>query len=129
MNDGATSARPALNPLLARSVQLRLFLALRQVLKPEGMMALRESHLHWVLEQERAGVLMLAGPVTPCGGALPLHGLMVFRAEDAGQAAAIAGGDPFVKAGVMAVEIAEWTIYEGSIPLTLRLSDSSLTLA
>ena len=119
---------PPIHPLLAGSVKLRLFLALRRVTSAEAMSPVREDHLKWVLEQERAGRLFLAGPVKPCGGPTVLDGLMVFRAADAEEAAEIAGQDPFVRAGGMTVEICQWTVLEGSLPLTLNVSNSSLGL-
>ena len=124
----APAPAPPLPPQLAGSVKLRLFLALRRVISAEAMAPVRGDHLNWVIEQERTGRLFLAGPVKPCGGATALDGLMVFRAAAAEEAAAIAGQDPFVVAGGMAVEICQWTVLERSLPLTLSLSDSSLEL-
>lgn len=121
-------ARPPLPPQLARSVQLKVFVALRQAVDPGAMMAIREEHLDWVIAQERAGTILMSGPAKPCGGKIALNGLIVIRAENAEAAAAIAAQDPFVVAGALSFEICEWTIFEGSLTFTLNLSDSSLSL-
>ena len=123
------TAKPVIHPRLANSAQLLVYLSLRRIVDPSRMAAAREDHLNWVIDQERAGIMMLAGPAKPCGGAIPLDGLMVLRAADAGEALAIAMQDPYVQAGAMTCEVCSWTIVEGSLPLTLRLSDSSVAFA
>lgn len=128
MTTHATPAGPPVHPSLARSVSLRLFLALRQLVDGSRLMEVRDAHLAWILEQERSGRLFLAGPAKTCGGKIPLSGLMIFRAGNADEAHAIAVQDPFVVEGLMTVEICEWTVFEGSLTMNVNLSDSSIRL-
>ena len=115
-----------LDPRLARSAKLRLYLVLRRVVDPGRMMAMRSDHLQWMLEKEGTGQIFLSGPVTSLGGETVLNGLSVIRAADADEARRIAEEEPYIQTGVMTYELCEWTVFEGSFPLTLTLSDSSL---
>ena len=125
---GAAS-KPVIHPLLASSAQLLVYLSLRRIVDPSRMAALREEHLCWAIGQERAGKLMLAGPTKPSSASIQLDGLMVLRAADAEEALALASQDPYVQAGAMTCEVCAWTIVEGALPFTLRLSDSSVAFA
>ena len=114
--------------LLARSAKLKLFVMLRRTLDRALLREHLGAHLRWMVEGESRGQIFLSGPVAPQDGGTPLDGLTIIRAETLDDAAALARTDPFVKLGAIAFELREWTANEGSITLTVTLSNSSAVL-
>jgi len=115
--------------LLHKSVRLPLFVMLRRLVHPEAAQdALKEGldeHLRWMIAQEQAGRVFLSGPFQ----LLPnddLMGLTVLRVADETEADRIAETDPFVRRGYVRYELRRWTAFEGSLQLSIRLSDSSV---
>lgn len=84
-----------------------------------------EAHLAWMLDLEREGHVLASGPLLEGPGAGPGAGLTVLRAPDADAAAALAGQDPFVKAGLRGFDVFRWRLMEGA--LTLRVSFGTTT--
>lgn len=116
VNDPAT--------ILARSVRLKLFVVLRRTRDPERLKEMVSEHLNWMVSQERNGRVFLSGPIATRGA--HLDGLTVVRGESLSEAEKLIQGDPLVAQGLVEVEIGEWTVNEGSIPLLLTLSDSTV---
>lgn len=80
------------------------------------------THLAYMIELERRGMLFASGPFT--GGRMG-DGLTILNVDSEQEARQIAESDPFAIAGVRTFEIREWTLMEGSIGLTVRISESS----
>lgn len=125
----AGSGAGGIDPRLAGSAALRLYAIFRRIANPALMMELRSEHLEWMLEKERHGILFLSGPFTRNLGDSPYNGLTVIRAESIDHARRIIESEPFIARGAMTCDLAEWTIYEGALPVTLRVSDSSATFS
>jgi uncharacterized protein YciI len=116
------------NPLslLARSAKVKMFVMLRRTLDVALVTANLGAHLRWIIDAETQGKIFLSGPVTPGEGSTQLNGLTIIRAADAAAATQLAKDDPLVKIGAVAFEIHEWTINEGSISMTVTLSNSGV---
>ena len=112
--------------LLARAAKLRLFLMLRRTANQSELTQRLGLHLVWMIDQERQGRIFLSGPVAPHSGDVVLDGLTVIRAASLAEAQGIAEKDPFVTSGAVTFELREWTVNEGSLSLSLSLSDSSV---
>ena len=95
----------------------------RPVVSPEDFMPHLADHLAYIGEQERAGRIMLAGPLSDeAGEAMSGIGFQVWRAANWDEAKALAEADPMHVAGVKAFEMRRWLINEGSIRVTIGLS-------
>ena len=77
----------------------------------------------------KAGALFASGPLTTAPGQPAGDGLTVLRAASLDEARAIAEADPFVINKLRTFEVREWTVMEGSIGLTVNLSDQTLQFA
>jgi len=115
--------------LLARSAKLRLFVMLRRTRDPALLRANVGAHLRWMIAAEKAGHIMLSGPVAPDATASPLDGLTIIRAASLEAAHALAAEDPFIQLGAVDYDMREWIVNEGSIALTVTLSDSTVRFA
>lgn len=125
-----TSRDPAAETaaLLARSLRLQVFVAMGRRLDESRLAQTLPDHIRWVISLEQRGQVMLCGPLTPKAGSTGPNSLLVLRAESLAAAEALAAEDPLVRAGVMAYELREWTIYEGALPVRISLSDGSARL-
>ncbi len=117
------------HPLLARSAFLRLHVMIRRIADRDRMATLRNDHLAWMIAQEKAGLVVMSGPLEPVDAATSIDGLTLIRAASADQASELASRDPYIIGGAMTFELRTWTVVEGCLPLTLTLSDSSFSLA
>jgi len=106
-----------------------LYVALRTPLDTTRMAELLEPHLRWAIAAERRGELFASGPFV-ADGAAPgsLGGMTILRAGSAEEAQAILADDPFVREGVVAVELRRWLLMEGGFTVTMRFSDQSSRL-
>lgn len=118
---------PTPEVLLARSAKLKLFAVLRRTRDPGRLRATVSEHLQWMIGVEKTGRIFMSGPIKRGEGGPDLDGLSIVRAESAGEAEALIRADPFVSAGIVDIEICEWLVNEGGIPLMLTLSDSTVT--
>lgn len=121
--------KKAIDPRLARSAKLRVYLVLRRIVDPARLVALRSDHLGWMLEKEREGILFLSGPISQGVGDASHHGLTVLHAPDIDAARRLIEDEPYIAQKVMAYDLMEWTVFEGALGVTLSLSDSSLRFA
>ena len=87
------------------------------------------QHLEYMIGLEKNGVLFVSGPLTAAAGQLAGDGLTILRAASADEARRIAATDPFVVNQLRTFEVREWTVMEGSIGVTVNLSDQSLQFA
>jgi uncharacterized protein YciI len=113
---------PPRHPLLKDSAGLKLFLMLRRLVDAAALPVLVDKHLQWMIGQEKAGTIVLSGPIDQSEGAA-LQGATVVRANSLAEADSIVRKDPFVEAGAISFDLHAWTVYEGAIPVTLSLSD------
>lgn len=115
--------------ILARSARVPLFLMLRYLADQSAGRDVLDRHLDWMVTQERAGKVFLSGPVDSASQTVgDLVGATVLRAADRPEALRIAETDPFVAVGYVDFKLHDWTAYEGAIPFTVRLSDSSVVI-
>jgi uncharacterized protein len=89
---------------------------------------LLSAHLDYVVGLERRGLVLASGPLADPDGTFRGEGMTVLRVGTAARAAAVADADPFVVAGLRGYTLSRWTLIEGAIGVTLRLSDSSFTV-
>jgi uncharacterized protein YciI len=87
------------------------------------------AHLAYQNEQEAAGALAFAGPLSDLSGdEMEGMGLIVYRADSLQAAKAIADADPMHKSGARTFTIQRWLINEGSLQLNVRLSAQTVEL-
>ncbi|WP_375483489.1 YciI family protein [uncultured Mycobacterium sp.] len=91
----------------------------------EQITAARESHVRWLLELERAGVVFLSGPLRSGPNVTTGSGVTVLRASTVDEARDIAAQDPFVQAGLRTFEVFEWVLQEGSFCVHIGLGEGS----
>lgn len=115
--------------LLARMMQRELFVVLSSAAKdPSRLFPYLEEHLKFMIALEDEGILFASGPLFSPDGAVTGEGLTVLRAASFEQATSIAKRDPFVREGLRTFNIKRWSVNEGKIDLSVRLSDKSATL-
>jgi uncharacterized protein YciI len=83
------------------------------------------SHLEFMVDLERRGVLFASGPLD---GGTRGDGLTILRAASVDEARQIAARDPFVVNGLRTFDVREWTVMEGSVGIKVNFSDQSLEL-
>ena len=92
-------------------------------------MVLKENlpaHLAYQGEQEKKGVLFLAGPLSDeTGEQMEGNGLIIYRAASLEEAREIAANDPMHKSGARTFTIRRWLVNEGSLSLSVKLSAQS----
>jgi uncharacterized protein YciI len=80
-----------------------------------------DDHVAWLLELERADVLLASGPLLSGPGVGPGSGVTVLRAPDEEAARLIAADDPFVRAGLRTFELHRWQLNEGCVSVRVSL--------
>ncbi|MEL7105008.1 MAG: YciI family protein [Pseudomonadota bacterium] len=87
------------------------------------------AHLAYQAEQEAAGRLFLAGPVSDeTGDEMQGMGLIIYHAASLDAARALADGDPMHQAGARTYVLRRWMINEGSLNMSVKLSAQSVAL-
>lgn len=115
--------------LLRAMLNKPLYVALRKPGDLARMPQLLEAHLHWMIAAERRGELFASGPFTDDESALgSLGGMSIVRAASASHAKDILSCDPFVKEGVVTIDIKKWLLMEGGFSVSVRLSDQTARL-
>lgn len=94
----------------------------------ESQEELRADHHAYLVDLERAGVLVAAGPCRDAEGWVRGTGLLILRADNRAEAAAIAAEEPYTKAGFRAADIIPWQRNEGNMTINLRLADGVLEI-
>src|SRR5262249_43362844 len=95
---------------------------------PDKLKPLLATHLDYMIDLERRGLLFASGPLTDAGAASG-HGLTILRTKDAAEARDIAEAEPFFAHGLRSFELKEWTVMEGTLGLRINLSDQSVEVA
>ena len=106
-----------------------LYVALRHPGDASRVPELLEAHLSWMVAAERRGELFASGPFV-ADGAPPgsLGGMSIVRASSVEDAREMLSHDPFVKEGVVTLEIRKWLLMEGGLTVTVRFSDQTSRL-
>ena len=87
------------------------------------------DHLAYQAEQETAGNLAFAGPLSDETGELMNGtGMIIYRADSLEAARAIAEADPMHAAGARSFTIRRWLINEGSLSIEVKLSQQRVRL-
>ncbi len=125
MNEDARAAE-----LMGKMLRKKLYVLIWKPLVPsEKLRALLATHLDYMIDLERRGVLFASGPLTEPAGAPSGDGLTVLRVRDAGEARRIAQAEPFVAQGLRTFELKEWTVMEGTLGVRVNLSDQTVEVA
>ena len=87
------------------------------------------DHLTFQREQEIAGNLALAGPLSDSAGEQMVGaGLIILRAPSMAAARDIAESDPMHKSGARSYTLRKWLVNEGSLSISVGLSTGSAKL-
>ena len=95
---------------------------------PVAQDELRVDHHDYLVDLERRGLLVAAGPCRDEEGWVRGTGLIIVRAANRAEAAAIGAEEPYTKAGFRDMEITPWQRNEGNMTVSLRLADGVLEI-
>ena len=94
---------------------------------PEEVKQVLPDHLAYQKQQEEAGKLFLAGPMSDESGEQMLGtGLIIYRAASLEAATEITKNDPMHAKGKRSFAIRKWLVNEGSLSFDLSLSSQSV---
>ncbi len=111
------------------SLALELYVVETTPVSPERLGETLPAHLAYQQEQEAAGRLAFAGPLSDeSGEKMTGCGLIIYRADSMQAAHALADGDPMHAQGVRRYTLRKWMINEGSLQLDIKLSAQSVGL-
>lgn len=112
------------------SLALELFVVVTTpVSSQDKVKAVLPEHLAYQAEQEAAGNLVFAGPMSDLtGNEMQGEGMIVYRAETLEAARSLADADPMHAQGVREYVIRKWLVNEGSLTLDIKLSAQSVKL-
>lgn len=120
---------PAAQSMLRAMLNKPLFVALRNPADLSKSGTFLEAHLQWAIAAEQRGELFASGPFV-AEGAPPgsLGGMTIVRAASHAEAKKILEQDPFVREGVVSIDLRKWSLMEGGITLSMRFSDQTARL-
>jgi uncharacterized protein len=122
MNEDARAAE-----LMGKMLRKKLYVLIsKPLVPPEKLKPLLATHIDYMVDLEKRGVLFASGPLTEPNGAPSGHGLTVLRVKDAAEARRIAQAEPFFAQGLRSFELKEWTVMEGMLGVRVNLSDQSV---
>ena len=126
----AASGAERIQQLTQRMLRKKLYVILSKgAATSDQIGAVLPQHLEYMIGLEKTGVLFASGPLSAAPGAPVGDGLTILRAASADEARSIASADPFVINKLRTFEVREWTVMEGSIGVTVNLSDQTLQIA
>ncbi|MFK8036515.1 MAG: YciI family protein [Hyphomicrobiales bacterium] len=97
---------------------------------PQDMQATLPAHLAYQKEQEAAGKLFLAGPLSDdSGDNMSGGGLIIYRAASMEEARGLAENDPMHAEGKRTFTLRKWLVNEGSPSFSTALSDQKIILS
>ncbi|MEP0521310.1 MAG: YciI family protein [Hyphomicrobiales bacterium] len=97
---------------------------------PQDMQATLPAHLAYQKEQEAAGKLFLAGPMSDVSGEnMSGGGLIVYRAASMDEARSLAESDPMHAEGKRTFTLRKWIVNEGSPSFSMALSDQRVVVS
>ncbi len=113
--------------LMRKMLRKKLYVLISTpVVQPEKLKPFLMAHLEYMVGLERRGLVFASGPLADGEGPPSGHGLTVLRAKSFAEARALAEADPFFINGLRTFELKEWTIMEGTLGLSVNLSDQSV---
>lgn len=113
--------------LMRKMLRKKLYVLISTpVVPPEKLKPFLMAHLEYMIGLERRGIVFASGPLADGEGPPSGHGLTVLRAKSFAEARALAEADPFFINGLRTFELKEWTIMEGTLGLSVNLSDQSV---
>jgi uncharacterized protein YciI len=113
--------------LMRKMLRKKLYVLIsKPVVPPDRLKPFLMAHLEYMIELEKRGVVFASGPLADGEGPPSGHGLTVLRAKSTAEARALAEADPFFINGLRTFELKEWTIMEGTLGLSVNLSDQSI---
>lgn len=86
------------------------------------------THLDFMVELEKEGLLLLSGPLTTEDGKFGHFGLTVLNVATIAEARAIWADEPFYHAGQRDADFFIWRLMEGRLNVSLDLSDRSFRM-
>ncbi len=96
---------------------------------PEQLKEQLSGHLAYQAEREKAGDLVMAGPMSdPSGEQMEGVGMIIYRAASMEAARKLAENDPMHSSGTRTFVMRRWLVNEGSISINVKLSAQSVTL-
>lgn len=99
------------------------------ITEPEFVKQNLPAHLAYQAEQELAGRLMFAGPLSDdSGDYMKGSGLIIYKADSLEMAREMAEQDPMHLSGARSFRIRRWLINEGSLQIDIKLSAQSVSL-
>ena len=100
------------------------------VVEPAALQETLPEHLAYQKDMEAAGKLAFAGPLSDeTGEQMTGAGLIVYRAGSLDEARAVAEADPMHANGKRSYTIRKWLINEGSLNLSIGLSNQSVKVS
>lgn len=113
------------------SLALELFIVISTPVEPpEAVKAVLPDHLAYQRDQEEAGKLVFAGPLSDeSGEQMQGMGLIVYRASSFEEANSLAANDPMHAKKMRSYTLRRWLINEGSFNLGVKLSLQSVELS
>ena len=125
MNEDARAAE-----LMQKMLRKKLYVLIsKPLVAPEKLKPLLATHLGYMIDLEKRGVLFASGPLTDADAAPSGHGLTILRVKDAAEARRIAEAEPFCAQGLRTFELKEWTVMEGTLGVRVNLSDQTVEVA
>src|ERR1700761_5958172 len=112
-SDPTAKAQPDERHAGAQKVFFACFTDLVETAKKEDIERLVPPHKEWLEEMEAGGKIFVAGPFLDENYKYSATGLIVFRAETAGEARQLAERDPMHADGVRTFRIVPWQLNEG----------------
>ena len=98
-------------------------------LAPDDMLEILPAHLDYQQQMEEAGKLFLAGPLSDdTGKEMTGGGMIVYRASSMDEALLITSNDPMHKRGGRTFTLRRWLVNEGSLTLSVGLSEQKVRL-
>jgi len=98
-------------------------------LRPDELSEILPDHLNYQKQMEHAGKLFLAGPLSDASGEeMTGGGIIVYRASSLNEAKEIALNDPMHKRGGRTFTLRRWLVNEGSLSLSVGLSEQKVRL-
>lgn len=91
----------------------------------EELRAHLDAHKRWIVDQERSGRLLMAGPLLDEDYRFDGHGLFILRAGSRAEAEEIADSEPFHSKGFRTYRLQPWQVNEGNFQITLTMSDKT----
>jgi uncharacterized protein YciI len=128
LGDGPLNAQSDPAVMLANSLKIRAYVVFGTRLDETRIADHLAEHIGWVMSLEKAGRVLLCGPLSPRAGSAGPNSMLVLRVDTSEEAERLARQDPLVREKVVTFEIREWTIYEGAIPVRISISDGSVRL-